>query len=142
MNDQVAPRVRTRLRFSKLGKVRFTSHRDTARIWERTLRKAELREHSPNVDDRLLGRALQRPVGDDQELLSAIVFPDIARLLDPHPLRSILHLVLVENEADVSAIVERRHGQEGDDDPDRAGEGDLRDALREWVASRGEVPGG
>jgi radical SAM-linked protein len=42
MTDPVAPRARTRLRFSKLGKVRFTSHRDTARIWERTLRKAEL----------------------------------------------------------------------------------------------------
>jgi len=31
-----------RLRFSKLGKVRFTSHRDTARIWERALRRASL----------------------------------------------------------------------------------------------------
>ena len=28
-----------RIRYSKLGKVRYTSHRDTARIWERTLRK-------------------------------------------------------------------------------------------------------
>jgi radical SAM-linked protein len=34
--------MRARLRFSKLGKVRFTSHRDTARIWERALRRAEL----------------------------------------------------------------------------------------------------
>ena len=30
------------LRFSKTGKVRFTSHRDVARIWERALRRAEL----------------------------------------------------------------------------------------------------
>ena len=30
------------MRYSKLGKVRFTSHRDTARIWERALRRAEL----------------------------------------------------------------------------------------------------
>jgi radical SAM-linked protein len=29
-----------RLRYAKLGKVRFTSHRDTARIWERALRRA------------------------------------------------------------------------------------------------------
>jgi radical SAM-linked protein len=29
-----------RLRYSKLGKVRFTSHRDTARIWERAMRRA------------------------------------------------------------------------------------------------------
>jgi radical SAM-linked protein len=31
-----------RLRFSKLGKLRWTSHRDAARIWERALRRAEL----------------------------------------------------------------------------------------------------
>jgi radical SAM-linked protein len=41
MSDPVA-RTRVRLRYSKLGKVRFTSHRDTARIWERALRRAEL----------------------------------------------------------------------------------------------------
>lgn len=35
-------RTKVRLRFSKLGKVRFTSHRDTARIWERALRRAAL----------------------------------------------------------------------------------------------------
>jgi radical SAM-linked protein len=31
-----------RLRFTKLGKVRWTSHRDVARMWERALRRAEL----------------------------------------------------------------------------------------------------
>ena len=31
-----------RLRYSKLGKVRFTSHRDMARIWERAVRKVQL----------------------------------------------------------------------------------------------------
>jgi radical SAM-linked protein len=34
--------VRVRLRYSKLGKVRFTSHRDGARLWERAARKAQL----------------------------------------------------------------------------------------------------
>ena len=34
--------MRLRLRFDKHGKVRFTSHRDVARIWERTLRRAAL----------------------------------------------------------------------------------------------------
>jgi len=34
--------VRVRFRFSKLGKIRFTSHRDVARLWERALRRAEL----------------------------------------------------------------------------------------------------
>jgi radical SAM-linked protein len=31
-----------RMRYAKLGKLRFTSHRDTARIWERALRRAGL----------------------------------------------------------------------------------------------------
>jgi radical SAM-linked protein len=34
--------VRVRFRFSKCGKVRFTSHRDVARLWERALRRAAL----------------------------------------------------------------------------------------------------
>ena len=34
--------MRFRLRFTKLGKIRFTSHRDVARMWERALRKAAL----------------------------------------------------------------------------------------------------
>jgi radical SAM-linked protein len=32
--------MRLRLRYAKRGKVRFTSHRDTARIWERAMRRA------------------------------------------------------------------------------------------------------
>ncbi len=35
-----APAPRVRIRFAKHGKVRFTSHRDVARIWERALRRA------------------------------------------------------------------------------------------------------
>jgi radical SAM-linked protein len=35
-------RYLVRVRFSKLGKIRFTSHRDVARIFERALRKASL----------------------------------------------------------------------------------------------------
>jgi radical SAM-linked protein len=34
--------MRVRFRFTKLGKVRFTSHRDVARLWERALRRAAL----------------------------------------------------------------------------------------------------
>jgi radical SAM-linked protein len=34
--------VRIRLRFTKTGKVRWTSHRDIARVWERTMRRAGL----------------------------------------------------------------------------------------------------
>jgi radical SAM-linked protein len=34
--------VKLRVRFSKIGKIRFTSHRDVARIWERTIRRVGL----------------------------------------------------------------------------------------------------
>ena len=34
--------MRIRVRFSKAGKIRFSSHRDMARCWERALRRAEL----------------------------------------------------------------------------------------------------
>jgi radical SAM-linked protein len=34
--------MRLRICFDKHGKIRFTSHRDVARIWERTLRRAKL----------------------------------------------------------------------------------------------------
>ena len=34
--------MRLRLRFTKRGKIRFTSHRDTARVWERTVRHAQI----------------------------------------------------------------------------------------------------
>lgn len=34
--------MKLRVRASKIGKVRFTSHRDAARLWERALRKVQL----------------------------------------------------------------------------------------------------
>ena len=34
--------MRLRIQFNKLGKIRFTSHRDVARIWERALRRAHV----------------------------------------------------------------------------------------------------
>ena len=34
--------MRIRIRFTKLGKVRFTSHRDGARVFERAMRKAQI----------------------------------------------------------------------------------------------------
>jgi len=39
MNGRTPP-TSVRFRFAKLGKVRFTSHRDVARVWERALRRA------------------------------------------------------------------------------------------------------
>lgn len=35
--------MRVRVRYTKLGKVRFLSHRDLARVWERSLRRAGIR---------------------------------------------------------------------------------------------------
>ena len=35
-------RIRLRLRFTKLGKIRWTSHRDVARMWERAFRRVQL----------------------------------------------------------------------------------------------------
>ncbi len=35
--------MRARVRFAKVGKVRWTSHRDVARMWERALRRAQVR---------------------------------------------------------------------------------------------------
>src|SRR5947207_1537918 len=35
-------RVRVRVRFSKTGKIRWTSHRDVARMWERAFRRADV----------------------------------------------------------------------------------------------------
>ncbi len=34
--------MRIRIRFSKIGRVRWTSHRDVARMWERALRRARI----------------------------------------------------------------------------------------------------
>jgi radical SAM-linked protein len=34
--------VRLRIRFVKLGRIRFTSHRDVARMWERAVRRVDL----------------------------------------------------------------------------------------------------
>ena len=34
--------MKVRVRFTRLGKVRFTSHRDVARVWERAIRRADL----------------------------------------------------------------------------------------------------
>lgn len=39
----MSPMSRVRLRFSKVGKVRWTSHRDVARMWERAFRRVDLR---------------------------------------------------------------------------------------------------
>ncbi|MCP3939841.1 MAG: DUF2344 domain-containing protein [Actinomycetia bacterium] len=68
-----------RIRYSKLGKIRFTSHRDVARIWERTLRRVGIpvvfsEGFSPRPR---LGFGLALPTGYESagEYLDIIVSP-------------------------------------------------------------------
>ncbi len=42
MTDRPSAKVRVRIRFTKVGKVRWTSHRDVARMWERAFRRVGL----------------------------------------------------------------------------------------------------
>lgn len=62
-----------RLRYTKHGKVRFTSHRDVARIWERTLRRVGLPvAHSEGFNPRprvAFGLALPTGYESDAEYL-------------------------------------------------------------------------
>lgn len=70
-----------RIRFTKHGKVRFTSHRDTARIWERTFRKAEIAvAYSEGFSPRPklhFGLALSTGHESDAEYLDADLVGDI-----------------------------------------------------------------
>ncbi len=90
--------MRVRVRYTKLGKVRFTSQRDVARMWERALRRAALPVgYSAGFSPRpLLSFGLALPTGaeslaefvdvvlDDDRVDVADVVPDelVARL-DP-----------------------------------------------------------
>jgi radical SAM-linked protein len=80
--------MRVRLRFSKLGKVRWTSHRDVARMWERAFRRVDLRlaytegfSPRPKVS---FGLALPTGAESDAEFLDIEladgVQPDVAPL--------------------------------------------------------------
>jgi radical SAM-linked protein len=62
-----AARDTVRVRYSKLGKIRFTSHRDVARMWERALRRSGLRvAYSQGFSPRpLLSFGLALPTGSE-----------------------------------------------------------------------------
>ena len=70
---------RLRVRFSKHGKVRFTSHRDVARIWERSLRRARVPvAYSAGFSPRpkiAFGLALPTGYSSDAEYLDVEVDP-------------------------------------------------------------------
>ncbi|CAN5687641.1 TIGR03936 family radical SAM-associated protein [soil metagenome] len=72
-----------RLRFSKRGKVRFTSHRDVARMWERALRRVGLPvaySEGFNPHPKLhFGLALSTGYESDAEFLDVdLIDPDVA----------------------------------------------------------------
>ena len=58
-----------RIRFSKKGKIRFISHRDIARIWERALRKAQIKiAYSEGFSPRpKISFGLALPTGNESE---------------------------------------------------------------------------
>jgi radical SAM-linked protein len=78
--------MRVRIRFTKHGKVRFTSHRDTARVWERAFRKAGLAiAYSEGFSPRPklhFGLALSTGHESDAEFLDA----DLAAAMDTEEL--------------------------------------------------------
>lgn len=75
--------MRLRVRFAKQGKVRFTSHRDVARIWERALRKADIAlSYSEGFSPRpKLSFGLALPTG--YESLGEYLDVDITDAVDP-----------------------------------------------------------
>jgi radical SAM-linked protein len=88
--------VRIRFRFSKLGKIRFTSQRDVARMWERALRRAALplaytQGYSPRPQ---LSFGLALPTGAESlaEYVDVALDPDRAREagIDPAALPALL----------------------------------------------------
>ena len=84
--------MKIRIRFSKLGKIRWTSHRDVARMWERALRRARVPvAYSEGFSPRpRLGFGLALPTGAesaaeylDIDLAEEIPMDGLAGLFDP-----------------------------------------------------------
>ena len=82
--------ARLRIQFAKHGKVRFTSHRDVARIWERTLRRAGVpvaysAGFSPHPKI-AFGLALSTGYSSDAEYIDIEVDPEWAASIDHNTL--------------------------------------------------------
>jgi len=95
--------MKVRLRFSKLGRIRWTSHRDVARLWERALRRAGIpvaysAGFSPHP---LLSFGLALPTGC--ESTAEYLDVSLARALDPAEVVDRLGPVLVPGLAVVGA---------------------------------------
>ncbi|MEE9415647.1 MAG: TIGR03936 family radical SAM-associated protein [Acidimicrobiales bacterium] len=77
---------RLRLRYSKHGKIRFTSHRDMARVWERTLRMTLVPvAYSEGFNPRpklAFGLALPTGFESEGEYLDIDISPDVVLAVD------------------------------------------------------------
>jgi radical SAM-linked protein len=99
--------MRLRIRFTKWGKIRFTSHRDTARVWERTVRRAQLpiaysQGFSPHA--RLsFGLALSTGFESDAEYLDIELDPARCEDIDVGALPATLSALLPEG-MDMTAV--------------------------------------
>jgi radical SAM-linked protein len=102
--------VKLRIRSTKLGKIRFVSHRDGARLWERALRKVGLpTAYSAGFTPRpKISFGLALPVGAE----SIAEYVDIELREGASPDLELLHVQLSEalpDGIDVTAVVERQH---------------------------------
>ena len=90
--------ARVRVRFAKHGKVRFTSHRDVARIWERALRRAGVPvAYSEGFTPRpkiAFGLALSTGYCSDAEYLDIDLDPARAAQMDDTELTGVLTAAL------------------------------------------------
>ena len=101
--------MRVRLRFTKLGKIRFTSHRDTARVWERTVRRAQLpiaysQGFSPHAK-LSFGLALSTGFESDAEYLDIELDPARADQVDIDALPPMLSALLPDGMTATAAAV-------------------------------------
>ena len=103
--------MKLRVRHTKLGKVRFTSHRDSARHWERAVRKAQVPlAYSAGFTPRpRMSFGLALPTGGESlaEYLDMELAPSTEQ--DLHELRARFGAALPVG-YEVTAVVERDHG--------------------------------
>jgi radical SAM-linked protein len=97
--------MRLRVRFTKLGKIRWTSHRDIARMWERAIRRVQLPvAYSEGFSPRpKISFGLALPTGAESQ--AEYLDIDMAEPVRPEGLAERLSLALPRG-LDVTAVVE------------------------------------
>lgn len=105
--------MRLRFRYSKLGKVRWTSHRDMARMWERAFRRTRLPlAYSQGFSPRpKVSFGLALPTGGESlgEYLDVEVAPEAAGEVDVAALPGRLSVALPEGvEVAAAAVIDDR----------------------------------